>query len=47
MEQANRELIEKMLEKYRGKKDNPLNWKTFAEIQELAEKELNDDIQKN
>lgn len=47
MEQANRELIEKMLEKYRGQKDNPLNGKTFSEIQELAEKEVNDDVQKN
>lgn len=47
LEQANRELIEKMLEKYRGQKDNPLNGKTFSEIQELAEKEFNDDVQKN
>ena len=47
MEQINKELVEKMLKKYRGQKDNPLNGKTFAEIQELAEKELNNDIQKN
>ena len=43
----NKELIEKMLEKYRGQKDNLLNGKTFLEIQELAEKEFNDDVQKN
>lgn len=47
MEQMNRELIEKMLDKYRGKKDNPLNGKTFKEIQELAEKEFKNDLQKN
>ena len=38
-EELNPDLIEKMIEKYRGAIDNPLNGKTFAEIQKLAEKE--------
>lgn len=32
-------LIEMMLDKYRGKKDNPLNGLTFKEILEKAAKE--------
>ena len=39
-EELNPDLIEKMIEKYRGAIDNPLNGKTFAEIQKLAEKEI-------
>ena len=39
-EELNPDLIEKIIEKYRGAIDNPLNGKTFAEIQELAEKEI-------
>lgn len=35
----NQSLIDKMISKYRGVKDNPLNGKTFAEIQTIAEKE--------
>ena len=39
-EELNPDLIEKMIEKYRGTVNNPLNGKTFAEIQKLAEKEI-------
>lgn len=39
-EELNPDLIDKMIEKYRGAANNPLNGKTFAEIQELAEKEI-------
>ena len=39
-EELNTDLISKMIEKYRGAIDNPLNGKTFAEIQKLAEKEI-------
>ena len=39
-EELNPDLIEKMIEKYRGAIDNPLNGKTFTEIQKLAEKEI-------
>ena len=39
-EELNPDLIEKMIEKYRGTINNPLNGKTFAEIQKLAEKEI-------
>lgn len=39
-EELNSDLISKMIEKYRGAINNPLNGKTFAEIQELAEKEI-------
>ena len=39
-EELNPDLISKMIEKYRGAANNPLNGKTFAEIQELAEKEI-------
>ena len=39
-EELNPDLIEKMIEKYRGTINNPLNEKTFAEIQKLAEKEI-------
>lgn len=39
-EELNTDLINKMIEKYRGVIDNPLNGKTFAEIQKLAEKEI-------
>lgn len=38
--ELNQDLISKMIEKYRGAANNPLNGKTFAEIQELAEKEI-------
>ena len=38
--ELNQNLIFKMIEKYLGVKNNPLNGKTFAEIQELAEKEI-------
>ena len=38
--ELNQDLIYKMIEKYRGAANNPLNGKTFAEIQELAEKEI-------
>ena len=38
--ELNPDLISKMIEKYRGTIDNPLNGKTFAEIQKLAEKEI-------
>ena len=37
--ELNPDLISKMIEKYRGTIDNPLNGKTFAEIQKLAGKE--------
>ena len=37
--ELNQDLIDKMIAKYRGVANNPLNGKTFAEIQELAEKE--------
>ena len=39
-EELNSDLIEKMIEKYRETINNPLNGKTFAEIQKLAEKEI-------
>ena len=39
-EELNPDLIDKMIEQYRGAANNPLNGKTFAEIQELAEKEI-------
>lgn len=39
-EELNSDLVKKMIEKYRGAANNPLNGKTFAEIQELAEKEI-------
>ena len=39
-EELNSDLIDRMIEKYRGAANNPLNGKTFAEIQELAEKEI-------
>ena len=39
-EELNTDLISKMIEKYRGVTNNPLNGKTFAEIQKLAEKEI-------
>ena len=39
-EELNQDLIYKIIEKYRGAANNPLNGKTFAEIQELAEKEI-------
>lgn len=38
--ELNQDLVYKMIEKYRGAANNPLNGKTFAEIQELAEKEI-------
>lgn len=38
--ELNQNLISKMIEKYRGTVNNPLNGKTFAEIQKLAEKEI-------
>ena len=38
--ELNQDLVYKMIEKYRGAGNNPLNGKTFAEIQELAEKEI-------
>lgn len=38
--ELNSDLIDRMIEKYRGAVNNPLNGKTFAEIQELAEKEI-------
>lgn len=38
--ELNPDLIDRMIEKYRGAANNPLNGKTFAEIQELAEKEI-------
>lgn len=37
--ELNQDLIDKMIAKYRGAANNPLNGKTFAEIQKLAEKE--------
>ena len=39
-EELNLDLIDRMIGKYRGVVNNPLNGKTFAEIQELAEKEI-------
>lgn len=39
-EELNPDLIDKMIEKYRGIANNPLNGKTFTEIQKLAEKEI-------
>ena len=39
-EELNPDLINKMIEKYRGIANNPLNGKTFTEIQKLAEKEI-------
>ena len=39
-EELNPDLISKMIEKYRGAANNPLNGKTFTEIQNLAEKEI-------
>ena len=39
-EELNPDLIEKMIEKYRGAANSPLNGKTFTEIQNLAEKEI-------
>lgn len=38
--ELNQDLIYKMIEKYRGAANNPLNGKTFVEIQKLAEKEI-------
>ena len=38
--ELNPDLIDRMIEKYRGTINNPLNGKTFAEIQKLAEKEI-------
>ena len=45
----NQGLIDKMISKYRGVKDNPLNGKTFTEIQIMAEKEngVTEDGRKN
>ena len=37
-EELNPGLIDKMIEKYRGAANNPLNGKTFTEIQKLAKK---------
>ena len=39
-EELNPDLIDKMIEKYRGVANNLLNGKTFTEIQKLAEKEI-------
>ena len=39
-EELSPDLIDKMIEKYRGVANNPLNGKTFTEIQKLAEKEI-------
>lgn len=41
--ELNQELIDEMIQKHLGEKNNPLNGKTFAEIQEMAEKELSDE----
>lgn len=41
--ELNQELIDKMIKKYIGTENNPLTGKTFAEVQEMAEKELNND----
>ncbi len=38
--ELNSDLIDRMIEKYRGAIDNPLNGKAFIEIQNLAEKEI-------
>lgn len=38
--ELNQDLIYRMIEKYRGAVNNPLNGKTFTEIQKLAEKEI-------
>ena len=39
-EELNPDLIDKIIAKYRGAVNNPLNGKTFTEIQKLAEKEI-------
>lgn len=41
--ELNQELIDKMIKQHVGEKDNPLTGKTFREIQEMAEKEQNND----
>jgi hypothetical protein len=41
--ELNQELIDEMIQKHLGEKDNPLTGKTFAEIQEMAEEELADE----
>lgn len=38
--ELNVELVNKIIEKYRGVENNPLNGKTFAEIELVAKKEL-------
>lgn len=38
--ELNQDLISKMIAKYKGVANNPLNGKTFTEIQNLAEKEI-------
>lgn len=38
--ELSQDLISKMIAKYRGVTNNPLNGKTFTEIQKLAEKEI-------
>lgn len=38
--ELNQELIDEMIQKHIGEENNPLTGKTFAEIQEMAEKEL-------
>ena len=40
--ELNQDLVYRIIEKHRGAVNNPLNRKTFAEIQELAEKEVGD-----
>ena len=41
--ELNQELIDEIIQKHLGEKDNPLTGKTFAEIQEMAEEELADE----
>ena len=41
--ELNQELIDEMIQKHLGEKDNPLTGKNFAEIQEMAEEELADE----
>ncbi len=41
--ELNQELIDEMIQKHLGEENNPLTGKTFAEIQEMAEKELADE----
>lgn len=38
--ELNVELVNKTIEKYLGTKNNPLNGKTFAEIELMAKKEF-------